>query len=238
MNRKIHIFYSHYNISGRGSETQSFHRPEWFDYEKCFINLLNTISNKKNILLNIIMDGNINNNWIYKYKDQYNWYEIIGGNMDTVTLKSYAIIKNYICDENDLIYILENDYLHVPDWYEKIQTLYNYFNNISYVSLYDHFDKYSDPIYDNLLAKIWVTANHHWRSTPSTCGSYITSKKIFALDYDDHTGVTTPIGDHHKWLYLNNTKNRLMITPMPGLSTHCMKNFLSPGIDWKQINNV
>lgn len=233
MNRKVHIFYSHHNVSGRGTGLQSKQRPEWFDYEKCFVNLLNTIKNNTNISLNVIMDGKISDNWIYKYKDQYNWHEIIGGNMNNVTLKSYAIIKNYLCDKNDLIYILENDYLHMLDWYKKIQTLYNYFHNINYVSLYDHFDKYSHPMYDNLLSKIWVTPDHHWRSTPSTCGSYITTKEIFMSDYDDHTGVTTPIGDHHKWLHLANSKNRFVMTPIPGLSTHCMNNLMSPTINWE-----
>ena len=34
----IHIFYRHYNISGNDFKS----RPNWFDYEKCFINLLGT----------------------------------------------------------------------------------------------------------------------------------------------------------------------------------------------------
>ena len=68
----------------------------------------------------------------------------------------------------------------------------------------------------------------------STCGSYITSKKIFLEDYKDHTTV---IGDHNKWLYLNETKGRFLLTAIPGLSTHCMAAFLSPTIDWEKINN-
>jgi hypothetical protein len=39
---KLHIFYCHYNITG----TDYRGRPHWFDYEKCFINLLNTIKDK------------------------------------------------------------------------------------------------------------------------------------------------------------------------------------------------
>jgi hypothetical protein len=71
----------------------------------------------------------------------------------------------------------------------------------------------------------------------STCGSYVTTKKIFDEDFDDHTGITIPIGDHHKWVFLNETKDRFILTPVPGLSTHCMEAFLSPTIDWKKINN-
>ena len=39
---KIHIFYRHYNVSG----TDNRSRPKGFDFEKCFVNLLNTIQNK------------------------------------------------------------------------------------------------------------------------------------------------------------------------------------------------
>jgi hypothetical protein len=232
MNKNIHIFYSHYNIEGSDNKN----RPQWFDYEKCFLNLLNSINNYNYIDLHVIMDGDISNNWIHKYQNKYKSYTIIGGDMNRVTLGVYEIIKNYDCDKNDLIYVLENDYLHLLDWHIKIQTLYSQFKNINYVSLYDHFDKYFLNMYDNLVSKIWVTYDHHWRSTPSTCGSYITTKDIFMQDYDDHTGVTTPIGDHHKWLYLNRTKNRSIITPIPGLSTHCMNDLLSPTIDWSIIN--
>ena len=67
----IHIFYRHYSINGREDW-----RPEWFDYEKCFINLLNTIEGK-NIDLHVVMDGKIENNWIKKYQNHYTAHETI-----------------------------------------------------------------------------------------------------------------------------------------------------------------
>lgn len=229
--RNIHIYYSHYNIEGRGSKG----RPEWFDYEKCFTNLLQTISDNPNITLHLVMDGKIESNWISKYKGNYSSYEIEGGNMEKVTIELYNIVKSNPCSETDLVYILENDYMHRPNWADQIQTLYKEFSNLSYVSLYDHNDKYFLPMYEDLVSKIWTTSTLHWRSTPSTCGSYITTKKIFEEDFNDHTGVTVPIGDHHKWLFLTETKNRFIITPIPGLSTHCMEGLESPTIDWSKI---
>ena len=44
------------------------------------------------------------------------------------------------------------------------------------------------------------------------------------------------MGDHNKWLYLNESKNRFIITPLPGLSTHCMEGLMSPTINWEKIN--
>lgn len=225
----IHIFYSHYNVTG----TDNKFRPYWFDYEKCFLNLLKTIEGKSNIKLNIVMDGKIEDNWIKKYKEFYNAYEFKGGNIEIITKAVYKIIKEYQCDGNDLIYILENDYLHVDNWSDKIIELYKTFNGLNYISLYDHNDKYFAPQYDDLVSKIITTDSHHWRTTPSTCGTFFVPKKIFDDDYEIQTTI---IGDHNKHIYLNEHKGRFILTPLPGLSTHCMEGLMSPAINWEQIN--
>jgi len=226
----IHIFYSHYNITGSDNKF----RPYWFDYEKCFINLLNTIEGKNNIKLNIVMDGKINDNWIKKYKHLYKSYEFKGGNIEIITKEVYKIIKEYQCDKNDLIYILENDYLHIENWSDKIIELYKTYSGLNYVSLYDHNDKYFLPQYDDLVSKIITTDSHHWRTVPSTCGTFFVPKHIFDDDYEIQTTI---IGDHNKHIYLNEHKGRFILTPIPGLSTHCMEGLLSPTINWQIINN-
>lgn len=228
---RLNIFYSHYNVQGRGNNLS---RPAWFDYEACFINLLNTVKNE-DVKLHLVMDGKIKDNWIYRYRDYYESFEILGGDMEKVTKGLYAIVKNSNIEDKDLVYILENDYLHVGNWVSIVNTLYKTFQGLSYISLYDHNDKYFLPMYDELVSKIYTTKDRHWRTAPSTCGSYITTKKIFDEDYLDHIGETIPIGDHHKWLYLSENKSRFIITPIPGLSTHCMEGLMSPTIDWQQI---
>ena len=42
-------------------------------------------------------------------------------------------------------------------------------------------------------------------------------------------------GDHNKWLWLNENRERFVFTPLPGLSTHCMDGLLSPTINWEEI---
>ena len=90
-------------------------------------------------------------------------------------------------------------------------------------------------MYENLVSKIFTTKTHHWRTTPSTCGSFIVNRKVFNEDYDIQT---TTIGDHQKFLDLNQNKNRLVITPIPGLSTHCMEGLMSPTINWQNYVNI
>ena len=71
------------------------------------------------------MDGKIEDNWINKYKDNYISHEIVGGNIDNITKQLYKIAKQTDIGENDLVYILENDYLHADGWVDKVINLYN-----------------------------------------------------------------------------------------------------------------
>jgi hypothetical protein len=131
----------------------------------------------------------------------------------------------------DLIYFLENDYMHVDNWLPKIIELFSSYQGLDYVSLYDHNDKYFLPMYETLVSKIITTSKHHWRTTPSTCGSFITTKQRFEEDFDI---LSTMEGDHNKWLWLNQNRSRFVFTPIPGLSTHCMEGLLSPTINWNK----
>ena len=227
---KIHILYRHYNVEDKGN---TYNRPYWFDYEKCFVNLLNTIEGK-NVSLHVIMDGDVNKNFIGKYKDRYTLHSIKAGDYYGSYLETYKYIKTLNINDDDLIYFLENDYLHVDNWVDEIIRLFQtYPYGLNYVSLYDHNDKYFLPMYTDLVSKIYTTETRHWRTTPSTCGSYIIPKNIFIEDEDINTGGP---GDHDKFLRLNELKDRFVLTPIPGLSTHCMGSLLSPTINWEQIN--
>ena len=221
----IHIFYRHYNISGNDFKG----RPNGFDYKKCFINLLNTIKNT-DVKLHVVFDGNIKSNFIYKYKDKFILHEIKAGNDQSSFFQTWEIAKNIQMEKNDLVYFLENDYLHVNGWVQKITELFSTYKLLHYVSLYDHNDKYFLPIYEDLVSKIFVTENHHWRTTPSTCGSFIITRELLELDYDINTTI---MGDHNKFLQLAEERNRMVITPIPGLSTHCMEGLMSPTINWE-----
>jgi hypothetical protein len=222
----IHIFYRHYNASSNSSH----YRPEGFDYEKCLSNLLDTIKNHPNVKLTVMMDGSKQGTFLENYDIEV--YEFNGGTDAVSFFETVKYAKNKNIDDNDLVYFLENDYLHVDNWVEKVIDLFSTFQGLNYVSLYDHNDKYFLPMYDDLVSKIFVTHNHHWRTTPSTCGSFIINKQILDEDFDI---LSTMVGDHNKFLYLQETKSRFVLTPIPGLSTHCMKGLMSPTINWNQI---
>ena len=85
---EIHIFYRHYNTSGNDNRG----RPQGFDYEKCFVNLLNTIKDT-NVKLHIVFDGNIESNFINKYKDQFITHQIKAGNDQSSFSQTWALLK-------------------------------------------------------------------------------------------------------------------------------------------------
>lgn len=231
----IHIFYRHSQINSLRKG-----RPEWFSYINCFKNFETTISDRNDINITLVYDGDApetDDVIIESNSSPLNFNLLVTPHNSS--LLSYRDLLSHIKNkkdikDDDLIYFIENDYLHKKGWVDVVFNLYNTYDmSTSYVSLYDHNDKYAHPMYDNLVSKIFTTTKCHWRTTPSTCGSFIITKKLFDLDYDVWS---TTVGDHNTFLQLQQTRNRFVFTPLPGLSTHCMEGLLSPTIDWKNIN--
>lgn len=223
----IHIYYRHTT----NNNINQF-RPEWFNYEHCFVNFLNTIKRRDNIKLTLALDGDIENDFTKNYKDSFELFQINNNS----SLISWRELLEYIKDKNipddDIIYFVENDYLHIKTWVDEITSLYSTYSNLTYISLYDHNDKYIDLRYSLLSSKIICTDTIHWRTTPSTCGTFMINGKTFKEDYDIWS---IAVGDHNTFLELTEKRNRFVLTPIPGLATHCMEGLLSPTIEWGKI---
>jgi hypothetical protein len=218
----IHILYRHTsNISGIGKN-----RPNWFSYEKSLNNILSTIQNIDFIKFHLLYDGIFEDSI-----SRIDHIENFSGGSDIISFHyAWNYAKNLTLQDDDLIYFLENDYIHIDNWYSKILELYNTHKNI-YTTLYDHPDKYEIG-YQHLRPKLIKTSSHHWRTTPSTCGSFMISKQILIEDYDIHTSSSE---DHNKFIWLGENRNRILISPIPSLSTHCEAEHLAPAIDWSSI---
>lgn len=236
----IHIFY-------RTCLNNKFNnlRPNWFSYEKCFKNLLDTLNN--NCLLTIIFDGNLldfDTSFIKKYHKKYQIKTQLieaGGDLES-NHKTFEYINTLNLQKDDLIYILENDYLHINNWSDYILDLYSLTGGMHYTSLFDHADKYLCQnnvegewgMYKNLVSKIYTTNTRHWRTSPNTCGSFIVNKKLFDEDYDI---LSMRKADNTRFGILKEQKNRIVLTPIPGLNTHVQRPWMSPCIDWEKLSN-
>jgi hypothetical protein len=218
----IHILYRHTeNVSGFGKN-----RPSWFSYEQSLNNILKSIKGIDFVKFHLLYDGTFKGN-----DSRIDYIEnFVGGSDWSSYLYALNYAKKLDLKDDDLIYIAENDYAFVYGWPIKIKQLFETYDGLEYVALYDHPDKYNQQIYPNLGTYLLVTANHHWRLTPSTTGSVIFSKKILDEDFDIQTSDPS---DFRRFQTLVQVKNRNVLSPIPSLATHCEVEHLAPTINWE-----
>ena len=132
--------------------------------------------------------------------------------------------------------------MHRPGWCDVLLEGFTV-DNASYVTLYD-FDYF---IAKGFLSEIFFTQSTHWRATPATTNTYACRNKTLWEDLDIHKKYSSEKAikeedgfhfskDYDKFWELKDNK-RFLISSIPGWSTHCDFNHLSPIIDWKQVMN-
>jgi len=230
---KIKIFVRHCNFSSNSAHKN---RPEWFSREKCWNKLKSTIDQDTDIT--VMFDGTPNNeHFLSKDKEGYQLVCKHGGTdgHSFYNLLEYVYEQNI--DDNTILYFLEDDYYHKPGWTNILREGFEYIG-ADYITLYDHKDKYFLPMYENLQSKIIATPSIHWRTIPSTTNTYVMLSQTFKNHYGIHKeycdlerGYTR---DHDKFIRLWNEGSNL-ISCIPGYSTHCEVEYLSPCIKWSEI---
>lgn len=228
--KKIEVFLRHcYQTKLKYSAEN---RPNWWDKEKVFENFKRTL-NPETTNYTIIYDKHYGKREDTFLKNEESVYEIDCGKESLSFIETCKYILSQNFDDDTTIYFLEDDYVHRPGW-DKI--LLDGFNlPVTYVTLYDHGDKYQE-MYKDFMTKVLHTELSHWMPTPSTTNTFATHFKTLKHDYLIHEKFSTgyePSFDHGKFIELHN-KGRSLISSIPGYSTHCHKEFLSPCIDWKQ----
>jgi len=214
-------------------------KPSYIDNEKCLANAVNVF---KDADWSIIAD-NISeetNNMIQKYKsrDHIN-YVSVGHGAGTFNL---ALDEALTYNDDEIIYFIENDYLHKLESQKIFEE--GFILGASFVSLYDHPDKYLTPEKGGNPycqggaedTRVYLTDSCHWKITNSTTMTF--AAKVSTLKRTEkilrkHTNTTHP-NDFSMFLELRE-KNELLITPIPGYSTHGETAWLSPLTNWNKI---
>lgn len=230
---KIKIFVRHCNIS---SNSVSKNRPDWFSREKCWNNLLATVDIDTDIT--VMFDGTLSTEHFLS-NDARN-YKLVckdGGTDGHSFLNLLEYVHAQNVEDNTILYIVEDDFYHKPGWTHILREGFEYIG-ADYITLYDHADKYFLPMYEDLQSKIIATPSIHWRTTPSTTNTYAMLSQTFKKHYYIHKeycdlekGFTR---DHDKFIRLWNEGSNL-ISCIPGYSTHCETEYLSPTINWNEI---
>ena len=150
-----------------------------------------------------------------------------------------AIMKH----TDDLIYFLEDDYLHLSGAKDKLLSAAKC-NYADYLTLYDHPDKYSNDSPNPFVlsggekTKLYWCDSHHWKLTNSTTMTFAAFADTLRQDKETFyrwTETNHPF-DFQMFIELKLFGKRKLINAVPSLSTHGETAYLAKGIDWeKQI---
>ena len=190
-------------------------------------------SNFKNSIISLDINEFINNIKKVNAKNE-NVTENQMSNMSNIH-KSLLVGKNQC---NDLIYFVEDDYLHKQDsinemifTYERISSQINR-ELILCPADYPYLYTKIDP------TNIFLGANKHWRKIDETLCTFLTSKillekyweKFISMCQFEHYPFEQPLHDIYKTEYC--------LSPIPSLALHCTNVNsifgLSPNMDWKK----
>jgi len=216
-------------------------KPEYINNENCLKNALNVFPWTEHDW-SIIADNTseATNDMIQKYisRDHIH-YVSVGHGAGTFNL---ALTEALQYDENEIVYFIENDYLHKPNSFEIL--LEGFKLGADYISLYDHPDKYmnngGNPYieYGGEVTRVMLSESCHWKLTNSTTMTFAAKVKTLYEDEEilrEWTNTTHP-NDFQMFLALRN-KNKALITPIPGYATHGETAWLSPLTNWNDISN-
>ena len=211
-------------------------KPAYINNEACLLNALDTFSTEKHDWL-VIAD-----NVSEATKQMLERYVL---NIKHVSVGHGAGTFNLALDEalqysdDEIVYFLENDYLHKPGADKILKEGFNV--GYSYVALYDHPDKYIDganPLVEDggEVTRVMISKSCHWKITNSTTMTFAAQVKTLKKDESilrEYTSGSYP-RDFEMFLALREKQHGL-ITPIPGYATHGETAWLSPLTDWSQI---
>ena len=223
-----------YRISDAGYIKE---KPNYINNEKCLSNATNVFKNADwNIIADNCSDETLS--MIQKYQSQINTVSI-GHGAGTFNL---ALDEALTYNEDEIVYFIENDYLHKTESQKILNEGFSL--GASFVALYDHPDKYLDPILGGNPycegggedTRVYLTESCHWKITNSTTMTFAakvsTLKRVEPI-LRKYTAGTHP--DDFKMFLELRSQGELLVTPLPGYATHGETYWLAPLTDWSCI---
>lgn len=144
---------------------------------------------------------------------------------------------------NDIVYLLEDDFLHKPEARAILEEGVRTYNG--YVTGYDHPDKYlektlgGNPFIESggEVTRLVKTRSSHWKITNSTVMSFVATHNRLKTDKDLlYKYSSNKITDSFAlFLELSQQHGIPCMSSVPGVSTHVEASWLSPLTDWSKI---
>ncbi len=149
--------------------------------------------------------------------------------------KSFYEAKN----SSDLIYFVEDDYIHKRESLTEMLFAYEKFSSIFQDEIFilstDYPYLYKKINYSNIL----ISEKTHWRTVKESLLTFMTSRKMIERHFEKLIDMATNRSDPFEKNLHEIYEKEKCFSPMPSLSVHCANINsvfgLSPNINWKQL---
>jgi hypothetical protein len=180
------------------------------------------------------------------------WFRSLGvKNIEITALGDRESFKNMVnlaiknsTDDSDIVYLVEDDYLHFPDSEKYLREGVAFGG---YASLFDSMDKYKNSNeggYNPFIAdggeitRVILSKSTHWKYTNAVCNTFGTTIKVLKEDYDTIIKYCSDPYPHPMdflmFCDLWQNKHRLLVNCIPGRSGHVGLE-MSPFVDWEGL---
>lgn len=231
---RVEVFVRSCNYSSASAHKA---RPPNFSRKRCVENLLSSCLSDS-LRFTFVLDTHFpaETPHFFTQQSRYPVVTIDEGTEAGSFLRLLEYVESRSFSADTILYFVEDDYLHKQGWDQVLLEAFT-LPFADYVTLYDHRDKYEDSSYEKLTAKLACTASCHWRVTPSTTNTYAMRMGTLARHMPLHRQFSTDrkiSADHEKFCALS-AQGSLLVSSIPGWSTHMEPAFLSPCVDWEKV---
>lgn len=229
-----------YRISDKGYPKE---KPGYIGNTTCFFNFISVfgINHKVHVIADNCSDATIS--MLHNYSPIKNPITIetcnVGNGAGTFNL---ALDLALSLNNDDIVYFIENDYVHLPDSDKIIEDgLINV--GAHFVTLYDHPDKYMDPkiggnplvINGGEITQVYLGKYCHWKLTNSTTMTFACKGSTLKQSEDILRHWTNGPHPHDFQMFLDlRAQKYSLISPIPSYSTHGETRWLAPLVDWEK----
>jgi len=196
----------------------------------CLTSIVKQMTQEDKIVF--FLDGedidNTINNICSKYNVNYTTLTYNYNDAVKINNECSLYIINEIDNENEIIYLCEDDYLHYNNCLDHIKDFFT-----QYPSYFCHPTDYPNLYTNNKqLSEIITTKNWHWRSIKSTTYTFAFKTHMFKKYYD----IFTNTNERMFWAHLCNIMyiNDKCFSPIPSLTTHMEEGCFPPCVNTKK----
>ena len=213
-------------------------KPDYINNENCLANATKVFDNA---IWSVIADNvsSDTNDMIQKYVTRdCILYAEKGNGAATFNL---ALDEALTYDDEEIIYFIENDYVHKPGSQKILEEGFKL--GAPFVAFYDHPDKYiipedgGNPYCQGGAedTRVYLTDSCHWKITNSTTMTFAAKVKTLKIVESTLRAYTTGTYPQDFKMFLDLRKQgHLLVTPLPGYSTHGETAWLTPLTDWEK----